>query len=51
LLLENQGSTFTRQRRNLALHYVDSIRSYYELLIWLTERSPEVALAVSKEKS
>jgi len=51
LLLENQGSTFTRQRRNLALHYVDSIRSYYELLIWLTERSPEAALAVSKEKA
>lgn len=42
LLLENQGSTFTRQRRNLALHYVDSIRSYYELLIWLTERSPDI---------
>ena len=48
LLLENEGSSFTRQRRKLALHYVDSIRSYYELLIWLTERSPEVAQAEHK---
>ena len=43
LLLESQSSAFTRQRRDLALHYVDSIRSYYELLIWLTERSPEIS--------
>ncbi len=51
LLLENQGSAFTRKRRNLALHYVDSIRSYYELLIWLTERSPEVGNADSQTKA
>jgi len=50
LLLENQGSTFTRQRRKLALHYVDSIRSYYELLIWLTDRSPDGGQAGVKAK-
>ncbi|MEW5837260.1 MAG: transporter substrate-binding domain-containing protein [Pseudomonadota bacterium] len=42
LLQEAQSSGFSQQRRKLALHYVDSVRSYYELLIWLTERSPEV---------
>ena len=42
LLQETQGSGFSQQRRKLALHYVDSVRSYYELLIWLTERSPEI---------
>lgn len=42
LLADSQGSSFTRKRRQLALDYVDSIRNYYELLIWLTERSPEL---------
>jgi membrane-bound lytic murein transglycosylase F len=45
LLADSQGSSFTRQRRQLALNYVDSIRNYYELLIWLTERSPELSTA------
>ncbi len=40
LLMETQGSSFSLQRRKLALHYVDSIRGYYELLVWLTERAP-----------
>lgn len=45
LLQETQGSSFSQQRRRLALHYVDSIRSYYELLVWLTERNPEIRSA------
>lgn len=37
-----QGSAFTRQRRELTLRYVDSIRAYYDLMVWVTERAPRL---------
>ncbi len=37
-----QGSAFSRQRRELTLHYVDSIRVYYDLMVWVTERAPRM---------
>jgi membrane-bound lytic murein transglycosylase F len=37
-----QGSAFGRKRRQLTLDYVDSIRAYYDLMIWVTERVPRM---------
>ncbi|MEW6765737.1 MAG: membrane-bound lytic murein transglycosylase MltF [Pseudomonadota bacterium] len=37
-----QGSAFNRKRRELTLHYVDSIRAYYDLMVWVTERAPRM---------
>lgn len=42
LLDASQGSTFGRKRRQLTLDYVDSIRAYYDLMIWVTERAPRM---------
>lgn len=42
LLDEAQGSAHGRKRRQLTLDYVDSIRAYYDLMIWVTERAPRM---------
>lgn len=42
LLDESQGSAYSRKRRQLTLDYVDSIRAYYDLMIWVTERAPRM---------
>ncbi|MGK0673313.1 MAG: membrane-bound lytic murein transglycosylase MltF [Halothiobacillaceae bacterium] len=42
LLDESQGSTYGHKRRQLALDYVDSVRAYYNLMIWVTERAPRM---------
>lgn len=43
-----QGSAFTRQRRELTLRYVDSIRAYYDLMVWVTERAPRMTMSQAK---
>lgn len=42
LLAKAQGSNLNRKRRELALDYVDTIRAYYDLMIWVTERAPRM---------
>ncbi|MEF3194167.1 MAG: membrane-bound lytic murein transglycosylase MltF [Halothiobacillaceae bacterium] len=42
LLDASQGSVYSRKRRQLTLDYVDSIRAYYDLMIWVTERIPRM---------
>jgi len=43
-----QGSAFNRKRRELTLHYVDSIRAYYDLMVWVTERAPRMSAPQGK---
>ncbi len=45
LLEGSAGSIYGHQRRQLALDYVDNIRAYYDLMIWVTERAPRMAQA------
>jgi len=47
LLDASQGSMFGRKRRQLTLDYVDSIRAYYDLMIWVIERAPRMVANAS----